>query len=158
MADYLTKLQREMIMIVGCKGGAIREFVNETDDLTPDEKRRLKTAHTNMEKAMTSYCSRLDPKVKDRLRKELNESTMQVVVNRKIAKQSSEKLVKEDDLYTMAEFITWAICQNVDMESPFRCTVKEEGQSFRKCRLYNAMQSLGLARASNIKGQCPYKL
>jgi hypothetical protein len=46
----------------------------------------------------------------------------------------------------------------VDFDSPFRCTVKEEGKPFRKCRLYNAMQSLGLARASNIKGQCPYKL
>jgi len=158
MGDYLTKLQREMIMIVGCKGGAIREFVDETDDLTPDEARRLKSANTNMEKAMNSYCSRLDPKVKDRLRKELNESTMQVVVNREIAKQSSEKLVKEDDLYTLAEFITWSICQNVDFDSPFRCTVKEEGKPFRKCRLYNAMCSLGLARASNVKGKCPYKL
>ena len=77
---------------------------------------------------------------------------------REVAKQSSEKLVREDDIYTMAEFITWSICQNVDLESPFRCTVEEEGKSFRKCRLYNAMINLGLARASYVKGQCPYKL
>ena len=117
---YLTKLQREMIMLAGIKGGAIREFVRATDDLTPEESRRLPI--------------------------------------REIAKQSSEKLVKEDDLYTMAEFLTWAICQNVDCQSPFRCTVEQEGKSFRKCRLYNAMISLGLARASYVKGQCPYKL
>lgn len=155
---YLTKLQREMIMLAGIKGGAIREFVRATDDLTPDEAKRLKSAETNITKAMTSYCSRLDPEVKKRLEKDLNESTMQVTPIREIAKQSSEKLVKEDDLYTLAEFITWAICQNVDCQSPFRCTVEQEGKSFRKCRLYNAMISLGLARASYVKGQCPYKL
>ena len=155
---YLTKLQREMIMLAGIKGGAIREFVQATNDLTPDERRRLKTAETNMTKAMTSYCSRLDPDAKKRLAKDLNESTMQVTPIREIAKQSSEKLVREDDVYTMAEFITWAICQNIDPESPFRCTVEQEGKSFRKCRLYNAMINLGLARASYVKGQCPYKL
>ena len=155
---YLTKLQREMIMLAGIKGGAVREFCDATDDLTTEEKRRLRSAETNMTKAMTSYCSRLDPDVKDRLRKDLNTSTMQVTPIREIAKQSSEKLVREADLYTMAEFLTWAICQNTDPESPFRCTVDEEGKSFRKCRLYNAMISIGLARASYVKGQCPYKL
>lgn len=39
---YLTKLQREMIMLAGIKGGAIREFVAATDDLTTDESRRLR--------------------------------------------------------------------------------------------------------------------
>lgn len=155
---YLTKLQREMVMIAGIKGGAIREFCNATDDLTPDEKRRLRSAETNITKAMTSYCSRLDPDVKKRLRKDLNESTMQVIPIRDVAKQSSEKLVREDDLYTMGEFIVWAVCQNEDPDSPWRCTVKEEGKSYKKCRLYNAMASLGLARASYIKGHCPYKL
>lgn len=158
MGNYLTKYQREMITIVGCSGGAVREFIEKTEDLTPDEKRRLKTAHTNMEKAMTSYINRLDPDAKVRLWKEMNDSELHTTVSRDIASQSSEKLVKEDDLYVIAEHVTWAICQNVDFESPFRCTYNEDGKPFRKCPLYKAMQSIGLARASYIKGQCPYKL
>lgn len=155
---YLTKMQREMIMLAGVKGGAVREFVRATPDLTPQEKWRLKTADTNMKKAMESYCSRLAPEVQKRLWKDLNTSDLQVVPERGAAQESSKQIIDQDDLYVMAEMLMWAICQNTDPNSPFRCTCKEDGKPFRKCKLYNAMIHSGLARASYIKGQCPYKL
>jgi hypothetical protein len=146
-------MQREMIMIVGINGGAIREFCDSNPDLTPDEKRRLRSAHTNMDKAMTSFVSRLDPDVKKRLRYDLNNSTIQVVVNREIASRSSEKLVKEDYLYTLAEFVVMDNCQAGD-----KCPVEEDGKSYKKCRIHEAMTMMGLAPASYEKGKCPYKL
>lgn len=152
---YLTKLQREMIMLAGIKGGAVREFCNATDDLTTEEKRRLRSAETNMTKAMTSYCSRLDPDSKNRLRKELNTSTIQVVVNRDIGATASEKLVKEDDLYTMGELVTAAYCQG---ESGCQARAEDPKKSWKKCRAYQAMVALGLAPASYEKGECPYSL
>lgn len=152
---YMTKTQREMVMIVGCKGGAIREFLETNPDITPDEAKRLRTAHTNAEKAMTSYCSRLDPDAKQRLRKELNTSTIQVVVNRDIGATASEKVVKEDDLYTMGELVTAAYCQG---ECGCQARAEDPKKSWKKCRAYQAMVALGLAPASYEKGECPYSL
>lgn len=152
---YLTKAQREMIMLVGIKGGAVREFIEATNDLTPDEAKRLKTAHTNAEKAMTSYISRLDPDAKQRLRKDLNTSTMQVVANRDIRATASERIVAEDDLYTMGELVTAAYCQG---ECGCQARAEDPKKSWKKCRAYQAMVALGLAPASYEKGECPYSL
>lgn len=92
---------------------------------------------------------------RSRLAKDLNESTMQVVPIREVAKQSSEKLVREDDLYTMGELVTAAYCQG---DCGCQARAEDPKKSWKKCRAYQAMVALGLAPASYEKGECPYSL
>lgn len=149
----MTRIQRDRLIYAGLLFGSAREFEENTPDLTPDERRRLRSAHTNAEKAIISYIQRMDPEPKKRINRALHSSTLQVVVDRDTFVASSERIVQDEDLFVLAGY---AVADNCQMSE--ECEMDKRGKNYKKCPLYEVMDRMDLPPASDEKRKCPYKL
>lgn len=153
---YLTKGERERVLVTSYVPELIRGWADDKNyHLNKEEKRMLRAAATNIEKAWLSFAVRLEQDVYERLAQEMKNSGL-VMAAKRTTTFKEEIRMERDTFYDIADYAIAYQCQT-QKDGSRRCPYT--GKGFRKCDLYRNMIKADVPVVDpDVKGDCPYRI
>lgn len=146
MKSYLNRADREHHLIMMVLWERIGAWLSKTSCLSPDERRRIKTAGTNLERASDSIIRRMDADYAKRIVRQLKNAELRVFDRDNMALRSEPDTVniRLDDMYDLSSFALQGCigCQRCD---------------YKQCDRYQLFMRLDVPVATDEPEKCPYE-
>lgn len=146
MRNYLNRLDREHHLMLLIVWDYFTTWMEKTSCLSPEERKRLKTACTHLIKTSDSILRRLEPDYARKLVKDVRNIEIRIVdkVNKKFSGVQGVINIEVDDLYDIASYAL------VD------CIGCKE-KNFKECEKYKLYMKLNIPVAQEETDGCPYE-
>lgn len=145
MKKYLNREDREHHLGMLVLWDYVGSWVEKTNCLTKEEKKKLRTAMTNILHASDSIVARLDESYAQKLLRDIKNNELHLIdkVSRGRAKEKDAVNIFIDDLYDLA---------NYALGDCMGCG----GKDFKECERYKLFFKLNIPVAQEDTDDCPY--
>lgn len=146
MKTYMNRIDREHHIFMLVAWDYLNAWLKKTNCLSPEERKRVKTATTHMLRASDSIVARMDKDYAKKLLREAGNVEINMGYKSKIKRDDQEETVKIklDDLYDLASH---ALTECVDCKD----------KNFKKCDKYKLFMKLNIPVAQEQTDGCPYE-
>lgn len=146
MKTYMNRIDREHHVFMLVAWDYLNTWLEKTNCLSPEERKRVKTATTHLLRASDSLVARMDKDYTKKLLREVGNIEISMGHKSKIKRDNQEETVeiKLDDIYDLASH---ALAECVDCKD----------KNFKKCDKYKLFMKLNIPVAQEQTDGCPYE-
>ena len=146
MKTYMNRIDREHHIFILVAWDYLNAWLEKTNCLSPEERKRIKTATTHLLRVSDSLVARIDKDYAKKLIREARNIEISMGYKSKIKRNNQEETleIKLDDLYDLASH---ALTECVDCKD----------KNFKKCEKYKLFMKLNIPVAQEQTDGCPYE-